>query len=301
MVLGENNVAFATDGTTVAAFDFASGQTLWSYAAPSQYTFSIVSSAENNGLVGKVTDQNSADTVVRLDGSGTATDDTWTAGKIDYFIGNLWTGEASGMNLAAYAAPAPQEPSVPGTRPGGDPQHNGTTDPGLVLVATQDCHKASPATPPLYARYPIYNLRLPTDTTKTPAQNYTVFEFIPANPNARCSSFGGYSGLSPCVYADGTISNPYNEFDDEISNGIVGAAFNNTQYFQYGLPNQRLFGVKQIFRTLTDESLTPKAGWNQLSATPHQDPLIDGHLDPWLAPWNGTPASCNSVGSQYFP
>jgi hypothetical protein len=67
---------------------------------------------------------------------------------------------------------------------------------------------------------------------------------------------------------------------------------------------QRLWGVRQLYRTLPDGSLQlkqPNAAWNQLHAEPQADPLIDGHLDPWLAPWDGNPNSCNSTGSLYFP
>jgi hypothetical protein len=215
----------------------------------------------------------------------------------------------SGSALAAYFAAPIQEASAAGTRPRGDPQHNGTTDPGLVLVATQDCHKSKQINSfTLYARYPIYSLRLPTNPAQKPQCNggigqcYTVFEFIPQNKTA--CGVGGFTNLSPCSYANGTAQYPYNEFDDEISTGLYGSSFNKTQYFDYGLPNQRLFGVKQIYMTLPNGSLQrkqPNASFNQLHADPQADPLIDGQVDPWLAPWDGTPASCDSAFSLYFP
>jgi hypothetical protein len=103
------------------------------------------------------------------------------------------------------------------------------------------------------------------------------------------------------LHADGTARFPYNEFDDEVSAGA--GSFNVRQYFDYGLPNQRLYGVKQIYRTLADGSLQakqPNFTWNQLQGNSGADPLIDGNLDPWLAPWDGTPNSCNSANSKFF-
>jgi hypothetical protein len=218
---------------------------------------------------------------------------------IDFVRANSWTGVTTAGAAAEYYSDTVQEAAAAHTRPGGNPQHNWSTDPGLVLVATQDCHKVRQVNqqPPLYARYPIYKLRQPTDKTKAPTQFYTVFESIP-QLSSRCnvnSSPAGYLNLNPCQYGVGT----YNQFEDEISAGL-SAGFNNTQYFLYGPPNQRLFGVKQIYRTLSDGSLTPKPNFNQLLALPQSDPLIDGHVDPWLAPWDGTAASCDSLGSRYF-
>ena len=59
---------------------------------------------------------------------------------------------------------------------------------------------------------------------------------------------------------------PFNDFSDEISSNLAASSFSNFQYFLYGLPNQRLFGVKVIYRTLMDGSLDPKPGWNHLTA-----------------------------------
>jgi hypothetical protein len=296
MVLGENGTAFVTDSQTIQAFNINSGA-LWNYVSPA-FGVKIVASSAGAGVVAEEFSANNTSTVIRFNSSGAMTPDPWAgSGTIDYVSANLWTTFTSGVAMAEYAAPAVQEASAPSTRPGGDPQHNGTTDPGMVLVATQDCHKVN-AQNTLFARYPIYSLRLLIDKSKTPMQNYTVFEFIPRNP-AKCN-LGGYSRLNPCAYADGSTL-PYNEFADEISAGPVFTAFGNTQYFLYGLPKQRLFGVKQIFRTLPDGSLQPKPGWNQLVVSPGADPLIDGQPDPWLAPWNGAVASCDSSGSVYFP
>lgn len=308
MVLGENGIAFATDGTNsdpsdpndgpqIVSFDLNSGAPNWSYQLGSQDQLTIIASTAGNGLTAKVTDSG-ADSVIRFDPAGTPLSDSWSGNQIDYYMGDLWVGNAPSSAAAAFTAEPIIEAAAPGTRPKGDPQHNGTTDPGLLLVATQDCHKAN-VDKTLYARYPIYSLRLPSDKSKTPSQSYTVFEFIPQNPTG--CGVGGFNDLNPCKFADGSAQFPYNEFDDEISTGLAGGSMNRAQYFLYGLPNQRLFGVKQIDRMLSDGSLQPKAGKNQLTARPGSDPLIDGQPDPWLAPWDGTFDSCDSSFSVYFP
>jgi hypothetical protein len=123
MVLGENGVAFATDGTAVAAFD-VNGKIGWFYKAPSQDVVSIIAAAAGNGLVAKLTDPNGVETVLRIDPNGVATTDNWTASAIDYFIGDEWTGfPGSGGSLTAYSAAPVQlstsvwfAPNMNGTR-----------------------------------------------------------------------------------------------------------------------------------------------------------------------------------------
>ena len=93
-----------------------------------------------------------------------------------------------------------------------------TSSPMFVLVATQARHKYAPASK-LYARYPIYSLRLGTNMIQEPQcqngnqQCYTVFESI--SPDTTVCPSG--SKLNPCQYADGTGKYQYNEFADEIS------------------------------------------------------------------------------------
>lgn len=101
---------------------------------------------------------------------------------------------------------------------------------------------------------------------------------------------------------------PFNQCDDEIST-LAGSAFLRTQYFDYGLPGQRMWNVYRIYRTLSDGTLQSKQSSpacsdcyekNLLNAVPQTDPLIDGNPDPWLAPWNGNSASCNDQDSIWF-
>jgi hypothetical protein len=105
MVLGENSVAFASNGQTIAAFN-TSGQTLWTHAAPSQRGASLILSAAGGGLTAKTT-TGGVDTVRRFDPSGALTTDSWTGSNLDYYIGNLWFGSpSSGPALIAYSAGA---------------------------------------------------------------------------------------------------------------------------------------------------------------------------------------------------
>jgi hypothetical protein len=305
-VLGDQNTYFTTDGVSIFAINETDGTQVWSWQ-PSQGLVEIVAATTGGGVTVRNVLSDGTENVVRLDYSGAPTYDTWgTTGSgygvlssATYTRGGVWAGQAQG-HLAGIMGGVLSPAATIWSDPQGSPQKQRSADPALVLLATQDCHKSN-SDKTLYARYPIYMLRQSTDLTKSPQQNYTVFEFIPNKSNC---GVGGYNNLDPCQYADGSPQFPYDEFADEISVNIGGAAFSATQYFLYGLPNQRLYGVKQIYRTLADGSTQaklPNAAFNQINASPGVDPLIDNQSDPWLAPWDGTTASCNSSYSVYFP
>ena len=135
-----------------------------------------------------------------------------------------------------------------------------------------------------------------------------MFEWIPED-HLECT-MGGLKGVSPCVYRDGSPTKPYNEFNDEITIGLNPTPFLKTQYFAYGLPGQRAWWVRYIYRTLYDGSLQPKYPTascdncyekNILDGEFGVDPRIDGNLDPWLAPWDGAFDSCYTKYSRYWP
>jgi hypothetical protein len=139
------------------------------------------------------------------------------------------------------------------------------------------------------------------------AQNrcYTVFEYIPED-NKSCTLSGAH-GVNPCTYADGSTY-PYNAFDDEISRFVPGQDL-KTQYFDYGRSGERMWDVHRIYRTLPDGTLQSKQSSpacqycyqkNLLNIVYETDPLIDQLSDPWLAPWDGTIASCHDEGSDNF-
>jgi Big-like domain-containing protein len=328
LVLGESGTAFGagssttTDGTAVdqvVSFVLSSGTPNWTYQGTAGNTLSLIAATAGNGLVAKITDQSGNDTVLTFNSSGMQGQARRSSSRsslkpiveaaisglsnADYYATNgSWLG-LIGNNSVAVLGNFILEASAPATRPRGDAQHNGTTDPGLALVGIQDCHKVN-QDKTIVARYPSYSLRLPSNLAQEPpcstdaSQCYTVFEYIPQNQTG-CGP-AGYNNLNPCNYTNGA-SPPFNEFDDEITAGNSGA-FNKTQYFDYGIPNQRLWGVKQIYSTFSGspQRKQPNAVFNQLHADPAADPLIDGNLDPWLAPWDGTVASCHSCNSQWF-
>jgi hypothetical protein len=182
---------------------------------------------------------------------------------------------------------------------GGTDAHKGE-EPGLVLVATQDCHRVN-SDQTIFARYPTYRLRASANLTQeldcAHGQCYTVFEYLKQRPSS--CSVGGIVGLAPCTYADGGWV-PYNEFGDEIS-AKNASPFDLTQSFYYGIPGQRPWPVKNIYSTFSGSPrLKQPSDSNQLHAVPAADPLIDGHLDPWLAPWDGNAASCNACPKGIF-
>jgi hypothetical protein len=122
MVLGENGVAFASvkglpDAGipgSVISFDVNSGSALWSYQPPSGDTFTITSSADGNGLVGKFTDQNSVDTVVRIDSTGVTANDNWTGSNLGYWAGQVWSGVSTSTGAVVGYSASPVEFSTTG-------------------------------------------------------------------------------------------------------------------------------------------------------------------------------------------
>jgi hypothetical protein len=291
--------------------DQASGNELWRWQ-PNSGTVEIVAATAGGGVAVRNIVGNQED-VVRLDSTGTPTYDTWgtTGGSAvygvvsnsTYWTTGVWFGVGGDPVIEGVEGNSLQSAPTHWAATGGTEQHQGSSDPGLVLVAFQDCHKVSSTN--IFVRFPAYDLSLSTTQVKTPQLNYRVFEFIPGQ-KGKCTGTVNkrYNDLDPCSYGDGTALAPYNEFDDQISNGLWGSTTNLRQYFLYGLPDQRLYGVKQIYRTLPGGALQlkdPNVSWNELQDVPGTDPLIDGHADPWLAPWNRDPNTCDSFGSIYFP
>jgi hypothetical protein len=111
IVLGENGVAFATDGANtgngpqIVAFNPISGIVSWTYQVQTQYSLSLISSLSGGGLVAKTTDQNGNDTLIRFSSTGTLTTDSWNGTQVAYYIGPLWTGSGFSTPVIAYSAP----------------------------------------------------------------------------------------------------------------------------------------------------------------------------------------------------
>jgi IPT/TIG domain/Glucodextranase, domain B len=79
MVIGDNNIAYATDSQTIQAFDINSGQSAWIYPSPAAGGIDITVANDGGILLAKEFDQNGFITPIRLDSSGNPTSDTWLA------------------------------------------------------------------------------------------------------------------------------------------------------------------------------------------------------------------------------
>jgi hypothetical protein len=90
MVLGDNGTAFGTDTDSLTSFDMSSGHENWTYQAPR--FAAIIASATNGGLIGRITNSNLDDVVMRFDLSGTPTTDTWNTQNTQYYLDNQWLG-----------------------------------------------------------------------------------------------------------------------------------------------------------------------------------------------------------------
>jgi len=117
-VLGDTGEAFATDGSNttngpqIVSFNPISGGVNWAYQASTQSTLSLIASASGGGIAAKTT-VNGSDTVIRFSSTGPPpATDSWSGTQVSYFIGDIWTGIASGTAVAYSAAPVQLSDSV---------------------------------------------------------------------------------------------------------------------------------------------------------------------------------------------
>jgi hypothetical protein len=109
MVLGENGVAFATDGQIVTSFDLATGASNWSWSW-AQAFIKIIMSTTGNGLVVTNLDfQTNMETVAQLDNLGQPTFELWNSASLQYAIGGSWFGTGA---AALLVGPEPNWPST---------------------------------------------------------------------------------------------------------------------------------------------------------------------------------------------
>jgi hypothetical protein len=243
LVLGENGVAFVKGQTTatvngvpttvdeIISFNLGyvppnlgpgvPSSPNWTYQAASGLSLSLIMSTAGNGLLAKSTDQNGNDTSLTFDSLGdppiqgmlvhrsdarnlTPNGQQSGVSQIDYYADGVYLGIQSGGPVS-LAGSISEVAAAPGTRPSGDAQHNGTTDPGLVLVAFQDCHLVDATTQggTVWGRIPRYYLRSPaallqplqcSSSPPPTSQNscYTVFEYIPELESSSCTVGDGW-------------------------------------------------------------------------------------------------------------
>lgn len=136
MVLGDQNTLFAASSVKVAAMSL-SGSPKWTWTVPRTALngLQLIGATAGGGLVVKTND-GTTDSILRFDGSGTPTTDTWTATAAANFgsglndsqlvAGDAWMStisDGSAMMIASnvsldwaatlYAAPEPSRSSVP--------------------------------------------------------------------------------------------------------------------------------------------------------------------------------------------
>jgi hypothetical protein len=326
LVLGENGTAFgagsstSTDGTNtavdqIASFNVTTGVPNWTYQGTQGNAMSIIAATDGNGLVAKTTDQNGNDTVLAFDSSGapqsqtlrglgnstpTPMADPQQAGVsgVDYYA-NGWYLGFKGNNSVAVSGNGIQFSIADGTRPRGDAQHNGTTDPGYRVVGVRDCANKYTVSGTSYERLPIYELW--NNKGHKPSQTYTLFEYVTDNSGnitdfTKCGNQTN-TGTTPCGYVDGSSAHPYNTFKDDLA--ILGSnEAELLQYFRYGLPGQRVWDA-QIYRTVPDGSGTvqfvPHVSLT-IDMRPSAEPLIQQQLAPYMGPWYNSSYfdSCNT-------
>ncbi|MBZ5626970.1 MAG: PQQ-binding-like beta-propeller repeat protein [Acidobacteriia bacterium] len=115
LVLGENGVAFATNGMRVVSFDVASGAVRWTWETDA--SLEMIAATAGNGLVLKIPAEAGTERVVRLDPTGQAAYDDWTGNSIQYAYGDMWLTQGS---AEAVSAPAILWPFSIWSKPGQD-------------------------------------------------------------------------------------------------------------------------------------------------------------------------------------
>jgi hypothetical protein len=264
-VLGENGTAFAAVNGKFVSFNIASGSVNWTWTANYTWSADMIAATAGSGLV--VRDGNQ---VARLDSSGTATYDTWTGTDIQYAYGNMWISR--GSNDLVFVPGFLWADAIWAALLG---VGNRGSDPNLVLFGQTDCT--------LTTRVVEYWLQrswrsFPLDA-KGQQIPYTVFEHhtqhVLAPPD----------GISPLEYVtDPGSKEEMNKFLDEIRPGIGQVIPPSTQTFTYGLKGQQQYRVRRIKRktgpsTWVDSDPVDE---NHIKVRPGAEPLIDGHIAPWM-------------------
>jgi len=111
IVVGENDTAFGTDGTTLVAFDVNSGAMKWHpRQTPQNHQSALMAATGGGGAVAKdITfdsgNNNLGEQVVRFDATGAAAADAWAGTGLGYYAGDTWTGVPHGGTVAYSGKP----------------------------------------------------------------------------------------------------------------------------------------------------------------------------------------------------
>jgi hypothetical protein len=307
LVLGESGIAFATDGTNsdpsnqndgpqIVSFNISSGAENWAYQTLTQNQLSIVAASAGNAVVGKITDQSGNDTVVRLDSTGAATTDTWSASGVQY--GDVgWLGFSTPMGSSLVNA----KTSTPGARQL-DLQGSGSSPavfsaapvPWADSVWLMPQQAATSAAEPAFTLRGISDCEGPTGRTieywlvatqggALVTDPYVVFEHqtdpTVAPPN----------GVSP-VDSKGQLdySGQKDKFDDDLTPNADPNSHVSTQTFNFGLQGQRLFPVRRIDRTLANSHVPVILPQFLIKMPSGQQATLNGQASPYVGPCSGT-------------
>jgi hypothetical protein len=140
LVLGDNNIAFASNSHELIAFDVNSGAVQWTRLAPQNHQFPLVAASAGSGVV--ATDlsydnsNNPTEQVVSFDSTGNSTYDTSIASGItnlDYWGLGEYLGVSSVFQQVMSATPF-EVPLTPSPRRGSDRSGNG--GPNLARIST---------------------------------------------------------------------------------------------------------------------------------------------------------------------
>ncbi|HTV60668.1 MAG TPA: kelch repeat-containing protein [Verrucomicrobiae bacterium] len=154
LVLGENGIAFATDGTSsgdstngegpkIVSFNINSGSVNWTYQVPTQTTVSLLASASGGGIAAKST-LNGVDTVLDFDSSGNASTDFGAGSSVGNFGGDFWIGySSSGNSVSAYYGSPVELSSSPFYGPDGNGGNAAIQNVSVTNFSTQGTNQST--------------------------------------------------------------------------------------------------------------------------------------------------------------
>jgi hypothetical protein len=163
-ILGENNVLFASDSSHLEAADFVAGQTLWGYQPPSGKSIGLLQSAADGRSVATLVGSGNSSTLVRIDSSGAAATDSWSAANLQYYYGDQFLAFSSASSTTFDALSA--VPILSGSSEWASFGNDGDRAAGADCAC--DFESTDPSVPPPPPQVcPICALPAPTGTQAT--------------------------------------------------------------------------------------------------------------------------------------
>jgi len=212
MVLGDNNVAFATNGQELVAFDANSGATQWTWQPQQNQPFSLIAAADGGGVfVNEFNTSTTTEDIVQLD-SGGVVSNTLSFGTINTDmdpLGNFY-GAGAGQ-LLAQNSPVAGSSKSPHSHRRGNPAHNGHT---YSANAVPTNYRLLPKLTEIYDDIAMMTTYYTWDSSSGPRERLSkceVREYVTYNaPLGSCDKPIYYQPPSPPwpVGKGGTFPNP---------------------------------------------------------------------------------------------